>query len=156
MNATPVAGSPSPVSPATAPSRYERWNERLVDWCPYVTLAVSAVMSLAWSTDPAGERLVTAGLVALAALWVFFGYTRAPRPRQAHRARMIGYFIGLLVIGTALALREYLFFIFLITGFFHATVLRPWPLVIVGVFATSVIINTVIGGFPTTTEWLSI
>ena len=34
---------------------------------------------------------------------------------------MIVYFIGLLVIASVLALREYLFFIFLITGFFHAT-----------------------------------
>ena len=72
-----------------------------------------------------------------------------PKPRQAHRVRMIVYFIGLLVIASVLAVREYLFFIFLITGFFHATVLRPWPLVIVGVFATSVLVNTVIGGFPT-------
>ena len=69
---------------------------------------------------------------------------------------MIVYFIGLLVIASVLATREYLFFIFLITGFFHATVLRPWPLVIVGVFATSVLVNTVIGGLPTTTEWWSI
>ena len=137
-------------------SGFERWDRRLVDWCPYVTLAISAVLSLAWSNDPAGERLVTAGLVALAALWVFLGYTRAPRPRQAHRARMVVYFVGLLVIGSALAMREYLFFIFLITGFFHATVLRPWALVIVGVFATSVLVNTVIGGLPTTTEWWSI
>jgi signal transduction histidine kinase len=144
------------TSPAPAASRFERWDRRLVDWCPYVTLAVSAVLSLAWSSDPAGERLVTAGLVALAALWVFLGYTRAPRPRQAHRARMIVYFIGLLAIASVLALREYVFFIFLITGFFHATVLRPWPLVIVGVFATSVLVNTVIGGLPNTTEWWTI
>jgi signal transduction histidine kinase len=153
---TPVPGSSSPVSPATTPPGFERWDRRLVDWCPYVTLAISAVLSLAWSNDPAGERLVTAGLVALAALWVFFGYTRAPRPRQANRTRMIVYFIGLLVIASALALREYLFFIFLITGFFHATMLRPWALVIVGVFATSVLVNSVIGGLPNTTEWWTI
>ena len=69
---------------------------------------------------------------------------------------MIGYFTGMLVIASVLAAREYLFFIFLITGFFHATVLRPWPLVIIGVFATSVLINTLIAGFPNTTEWWSI
>ncbi len=92
----------------------------------------------------------------MAALWVFLGYTRAPRPRKAHPVRMIGYFVGLLAIASLLATREYLFFIFLITGFFHATVLRPWPLLIAGVFATSVIVNTVIGGFPTTAEWWTI
>jgi signal transduction histidine kinase len=148
--------SPVPGSPTEPPTLYERWSDRLIDWCPYVTLGLSAAMVLAWSTDGIGERLVTAGLVAVAALWVFFGYTRAPRPRKGHPPRMIAYFIGLLVIGTALALREYLFFIFLITGFFHATVLRPWPLLIGGVFATSVIVNTVIGGLPTTPEWWSI
>ena len=147
-SSTPVS-APSVSVPAAPPSRYERWNERLVDWCPYVTLAVPAILSVALSTDPVGERLVTAGLVGLAALWVYFGYTRAPKPRQAHRVRMIVYFIGLLVIASVLATREYLFFIFMITGFFHATVLRPWPLVIVGVFATSVLVNTVIGGLPT-------
>ena len=151
----PPPGSPRGLA-GDAPSLYERWSDRLVDWCPYVTLALSAVLTLAWSNDPAGERLVTAGLVALAALWVFLGYTRAPRPRQAHRARMLVYFIGLLAIATVLAMREYLFFIFLITGFFHATVLRPWPLLIVGVFATSVLVNTVIGGFPTNPEWWTI
>ena len=35
-------------------------------------------------------------------------------------------------------------------------VLRPWPLLIAGVFATSVLVNTVIGGFPTNPEWLAI
>ena len=69
---------------------------------------------------------------------------------------MIPYFIGLLVIATALASREYIFFLFLITGFFHASVLRPWPVVFAGVFATSVLVNTVIGGFPTNTEWWTI
>jgi signal transduction histidine kinase len=151
MNASPV-----PASRSHAPSLYERWSDRLVDWCPYVTLAVASALGLAWSNERAGERLLTAGLVGLAALWVFLGYTRAPRPRKSYPARMIVYFIGLLAIASVLALREYLFFIFLITGFFHATVLRPWPLLIAGVFATSVHVNTLIGGFPTNPEWLTI
>ena len=51
----------APRSPNLAPpSSYERWSDRLTDWCPYVTLAVSSVLSLAWSNDTAGERLVTA------------------------------------------------------------------------------------------------
>ena len=80
-----MSGSPAPGSSPPAPSRYDRWNDRLIDWCPYVTLALASVLSLAFSTHSAGERLVTAGLVALAALWVFLGFTRAPRPRKAHR-----------------------------------------------------------------------
>jgi signal transduction histidine kinase len=151
-----MTGSTTPGSPPPAPSLYELWGDRLTDWCPYVTLALSSVLSLAWSNDGAGERLLTAGLVAVAALWVYLGYTRAPQPRKAHPARMIVYFIGMLAIASLLATREYLFFIFLITGFFHAMVLRPWPVLIAGVFATSVLVNTVIGGFPTNPEWLTI
>ena len=41
-----------------------------------------------------------------------------------------------------------MFFIFAITGFFHAALLRPWPLTIAGVAATSILINTIITGFP--------
>ena len=152
--------SPVPPAPRTSPpparSNFERWGDRLSDWCPYVTLVLSSVLALGRSTDTPGERLVTASLVVLAALWVYVGYTRAPKPRTAHQARMIPYFIGLLVIATALAAREYIFFLFLITGFFHAAVLRPWPVVYAGVFATSVLVNTVIGGFPTNPEWWTI
>ncbi len=151
-----MSHSPAPGSPSLAPSLYERWGDRLTDWCPYVTLAVSAVLGLAWSNDSAEQRFVTAGLVAIAVGWVFLGYTRAPKPRKEHPVRMLVYFIGLLVIASVLALREYIFFIFLITGFFHAMVLRPFPVLIAGVFATSVLVNTVIGGFPTNTEWLTI
>ena len=151
-----MSASPAPASSPRDPSPHERWNDRLTDWCPYVTLAVSSVVGLARPGANDGERLVTAGLVGLAAVWVFLGYTRAPQPRKAHQLRMIVYFIGLLVIASALASREYIFFLFLITGFFHASVLRPWPVVFAGVFATSVLVNTVIGGFPTNPEWWTI
>jgi signal transduction histidine kinase len=151
-----MSGSPVPPSRPQPPSLYERWSDRLTDWCPYVTLAVASALGLAWSTETTGERVLTAGLVVLAALWVFLGYTRAPQPRKAHPVPMMVYFVGLLAIASLLAVREYLFFIFLITGFFHAMVLRPWPVLIAGVFATSVLVNTVIGGFPTNAEWWTI
>lgn len=41
-----------------------------------------------------------------------------------------------------------IFFLFAVTGFFHASDLRPWPLVFVGVGLTSTLINTIITGFP--------
>src|SRR4029079_5431841 len=40
------------------------------------------------------------------------------------------------------------FFVFAITGFFHAALLRPFALTIAGVAATSIAINTLITGFP--------
>lgn len=151
-----MSGLQTQVSPPYARSLYERWGDRLTDWCPYVTLALSTILSLAWSRDSDSGRLLSAGIVALAAAWVLLMYTRTPPPKKDHPARMIVYFVGLLVLASVLATRENLFFIFLITGFFHATVLRPWPLLIGGIFATSVLVNTVIGGFPTNPEWLSI
>lgn len=156
MSASPTQSPAAPGSSPAGRTLFERWNDRLVDWCPYVTLVLSAVLALAWSTHSPGERLLTSGLAALAGLWVFLGYTRAPRPRKAYPVRMIVYYVGLLAIASWLSSREYLFFVFLITGFFHATVLRPWPLLIAGVFATSVLVNTVIGGFPTNPEWWTI
>ena len=58
------------ASPARGRSSYETWSDRLTDWCPYVTLAMSSILALAFSTETIGARLVTAVLVAIAALWV--------------------------------------------------------------------------------------
>ena len=49
-------------------------------------------------------------------------------------------------------LRQPLFFIFMIAGFFYASVLRPLPLAVVGVAATSVLVNTLIAGLPQNAE----
>ena len=45
-----------------------------------------------------------------------------------------------------------LFFMFMISGFFYASVLRPLPLAFVGVFATSILVNTLIAGLPQNAE----
>jgi signal transduction histidine kinase len=45
-----------------------------------------------------------------------------------------------------------LFFIFMISGFFYASILRPLPLAFLGVFATSFLVNTLIAGFPRNAE----
>ena len=94
--------SASPTGLPTDRSSYERWSDRLTDWCPYVTLAMSSILVLAFSEESVAERIVTAALVAIAALWVYFGYTRAPQPRREHRLWMGLYFIGLLAIGQTL------------------------------------------------------
>jgi signal transduction histidine kinase len=147
---------PSAAKPVPDQSSYLRWSDRLTDWCAFVTLAVASVLSIAWSKDSTDGRLVTVGLVALSVVWVYFGWTKAPQPRKEHPVRMLLYFVGLVALATVLSVREYLFFLFLITGFFHAMALRPWPVLIAGVFVTSVLVNTVIGGFPDNPEWLAI
>ena len=49
-------------------------------------------------------------------------------------------------------LRQPLFFVFMISGFFYASELRPLPLAVLGVAATSILINTLIAGLPTTPD----
>ena len=79
-------------------------------------------------------------------------FTRLPPPRQAHRLRVGVFFVGILVLASILMLRQPLFFIFMISGFFYASILRPLPLAFLGVFATSFLVNTLIAGFPRRAE----
>src|SRR6185312_4255474 len=51
-----------------------------------------------------------------------------------------------------LMLRQPLFFVFMIAGFFYATILRPLPVAVVGVAASSVLVNTLIAGLPQNAE----
>jgi signal transduction histidine kinase len=138
----------------TASSRpgWERWNDRLLGSCAYVLLAIPTALMLLGATRDPGGRPVTLAIVALSAAWIYLLFTRLSMPRQAHRLRMHVFFVGLLVLASLLMLREPLFFIFMISGFFYATMLRPLPLAVVGVFATSVLVNTLIAGLPTTPE----
>src|SRR5206468_5854895 len=75
-------------------------------------------------------------LVVIAAAWVFWMYTRSPQPRRDHTVRMIVYFAGLLLIASLLMVRHPIFFIFMITAYFHTSLLRPLPLMVLGVGIT--------------------
>ena len=117
-------------------------------WVPYLTLAASTAIALLRADRQPGERLVTLALVAVTLAWVYVMFTRVPEPRREQRGRMVIYFVGLLVLATLLMTRNPMFFIFAISGFFHAALLRPMALIVAGVAATSILINTVITGFP--------
>jgi signal transduction histidine kinase len=136
------------VSAQSTNIAWERWDRVLSTWIPYLGLVISATLSLIQSGQTWGERGSTVALVALAGAWVFVMHTRAPEPRNVHTGRMIVYFAGLLALGAALMIRQPIFFVFAITGFFHAALLRPWPLMALGIAATSILINTITSGFP--------
>ena len=138
----------------TASSRpgWERWNDRLLGSCAYILLAIPTVLMVLGATRDAGGRPMTLAIVAVAAAWIYLLFTRLSMPRQAHRLRMYAFFVGLLVLASILMIREPLFFIFMISGFFYATMLRPLPLAVVGVFATSVLVNSLVAGLPKTPE----
>jgi signal transduction histidine kinase len=132
----------------SADSSWERWGNAAAAWVPYITLALATVLSLIQPGQTDIARIETVALASLAAAWVFFMYTRAPMPHRAHPTRMGIYFVGLVALGSVLMTRQSIFFVFMTTGFFHAAELRPWPLAILGVAATSILINTLITGFP--------
>src|SRR5262245_18332987 len=132
----------------SADADWEGRNQRVLDWVPYLTLGISMVLSLAQSDTTWTSRLETTVLAGLAAVWVLLTYTLAPRPHRAHSLRMLVYFAGLLALAAVLMARQPIFFVFTITGFFHASLLRPAPLMVLGVGATSTLIHTIITGFP--------
>jgi signal transduction histidine kinase len=137
------AGHPQRTGPA-----WERWGQRIGDWFPYVTLAVSTVLGLIQPGQTWREFSRTAALAALAALWVYVLYTRASKEPGAQPARIILYYTGLLALAALLMSRQSIFFVFAITGLLHASQLKPWPLVFLGVGVTSILVNTIITGFP--------
>src|SRR5262245_55659335 len=143
----------------TKPS-WERFGDAMLDLGGYVLLAFATFLGIsAGNPDPAW-RLTTLAIALGAAVWMYVLYTRRPLPNTEHRLRLDIFFVGLLVFASVLMLRHPLFFIFMIAGFFYATVLRPLPLAVVGIAATSVLVNTLVAGFPQNAEsmtwWVAI
>ena len=145
------------MSGATKPS-WERFGDRMVDVCGYVLLAVATILGvLSGPRDTAAPadatwRLTTLAIAAVSAAWIYVFYTRMPPPRRADHRRILVFFVGILILASILMVRQPAFFIFMICGFFYASILRPLPLAFVGVGATSFLVNTLIAGFPQTPE----
>src|SRR6476660_5362168 len=139
------------MSQSTRPS-WERFSDGMLDWGGYILLALATFLGVsAGDPDPAWKA-TTLGIAGAAALWLYVGYSRRPLPNIDHRVRLDVFFVGLLVFASILMLRQPLFFVFMIAGFFYATVLRPLPLAVVGVAATSILVNTLVAGFPQNSE----
>ncbi len=140
---------------------WSRWDRTLSDWISYITLAIALILSLV-PTDLSGtSHLQTVVLAAGAAGWVYVMYTRTPQPRHMAQTRIRIYFLGLVLFSALLMVRHPIFFIFAVTGFFHAALLRPSWAAFLGVGAISTAIHTIVPGFPwptigTTVIFLSI
>ncbi|GAB2747246.1 sensor histidine kinase [Amycolatopsis magusensis] len=113
---------------------------------PWLLLTISTVIYLSRVLPASGERFwpegaSVLGLVAVTALWVLFGQT-LPIKRRTLRPVPAGiYFAGLLALCVTLMAHSGVFLVFTIAGFFQAYLLRPWPLGLLGVLATSVALN---------------
>src|SRR4051794_1951610 len=98
--------------------RWDRVNEALVDSCGYLLLAVATVLGLVEGDTDAAWRLTTVALAAAEAAWFYVMYPRLRRPKKEQRLRTLVFFVGLLVFASLLLLRQPVFFIFVISGFF--------------------------------------
>jgi signal transduction histidine kinase len=113
---------------------------------PWLLLTISTVIYFSRVLPVSGERFwpegaSVLGLVAVSVLWVLFGQT-LPIKRRTLRPVSAGvYFVGLLALCVTLMTYSDIFLVFTIAGFFHAYLLRPWPLGVLGVLATSVALN---------------
>jgi hypothetical protein len=135
---------PSPIHG----DRWERRFEKVLEVLPYALLAGSAVLSLIQPGQTRGDRLATAGLVALTAAWVLSMYTLRPPRWRERTGPMVVYFAGMLTLAAVLTARSWFFVAFAVTGLVQAFFLLPTVLAFIGVAATSVVIYTVPGGFP--------
>jgi signal transduction histidine kinase len=127
---------------------WERRFERVLEVLPYALLAFPTVLSLIQPDQTLADRLVTVGLVALAAGWILVTYTLRPPGWRERTGAMVVYFAGMLGLAAVLTARSVFFVAFAVTGLIQAFLLLPTALAFTAVFATSVIIYTVPGGFP--------
>ncbi|WP_308798068.1 sensor histidine kinase [Agromyces silvae] len=113
---------------------------------PWLLLTISTTIYFAWVLPASGERFwpegaSVLGLVAVSVLWVLFGHT-LPIKRRTLRPVSAGiFFVGLLALCVTLMSYSEIFLVFTVAGFFHAYLLRPWPVGVLGVLATSVAVN---------------
>jgi len=128
--------------------RWERRFDKVLEVLPYALLAGSAVLSLIQPGQTSRERLVTAGLVALAAVWVLTMYTLRPPRWRERTVPMAVYFAGMLALAAVLTARSWFFVAFAVTPLVQAFFVLPTVLAFVAVFAGSVVIYTAPAGFP--------
>jgi signal transduction histidine kinase len=128
--------------------RWERRFEKVLEVLPYLLLAGAAVLSLIQPGQTSRERLVTAGLVTLAAGWLLAMYTLRPSRWRERTVPMAVYFAGLLALAAVLTARSWFFVAFAVTPLVQAFFVLPTVLAFVAVFLGSVVIYTAPTGFP--------
>ena len=129
-------------------------SDVMLDVGGYALLAVGTVLALLLSDPDRTLHRTTLAIAVAAAAWIYVGYTRVPRPRRDHQGRLLVFWVGLVVLASILMILAPLFFIFMIAGFFYATVLRPFVVAVAAIAVTSILVNSLIAGLPqTATAW---
>ncbi|MFB4286258.1 sensor histidine kinase [Nonomuraea sp. ATR24] len=132
---------PFPLSP------WERRFENAVEIVPYVTLAVSLVISLASPDQPPGGIARTLGLAALALAWIVGTRTLLPAAVRRRRIYVTVHFLGVLATAALLTFHDPIFVIYCISGFFLAAHFAPSRWTFAAVATTSCIL------YGSTLDW---
>ncbi|MEU8637632.1 sensor histidine kinase [Amycolatopsis sp. NPDC048633] len=122
-----------------------KWVEQYLS---FLLLALATVLSAAIGGHDLGWWASTAPLVGVAVLWLLTTVTLAPPRLREHPAATLLTFGGALAVASELQTRDPTFLIFTIFAFLAALRLRPMWLALIGLAATSLLINTVGNGGP--------
>jgi signal transduction histidine kinase len=130
------------MEPLSATSSWERWIDVMFAWVPYVLLVLSLALAQFESRSDS-DRLLTVGLSAMALAWTWATFTRAAgRPTRIPQGTLRLYIVGFVVIAGVLVLHQTIFLVYGVAGFFHAALLRPWPLVFLGIGAFALVVHS--------------
>lgn len=123
-------------------------------WFPYVALVGSAVLAQVGDLS-SGDRAWRLGLCAVAALWTWLTFTRMGPPHSQAQPLLRAYMAGFVILAATMMLTTPVFVIYAITGFFHATLLRPWWIAFVALGATSMVVySTIVYPNGALVDWL--
>ncbi|MBB2935353.1 signal transduction histidine kinase [Amycolatopsis bartoniae] len=128
--------------PAHGPALWRPYD-RLRAWLSPGLLVVAALVSLVHGFQPG-----TLGLAGLALAWLLLTGVVLPKPLRDNGFVLVVSFAGTLALAAVLMTRDLLFLVFMIGCFFSALRLKPVPLSVLGLAATSLLINTLGAGGP--------
>ncbi|GAB3582886.1 sensor histidine kinase [Amycolatopsis endophytica] len=117
----------------------EQWNRWVDHRLPYVLLAVALLLS---------RRADVLPLAGVTLAWLLAKDVVVPPRWRSHGITLAVWFAGTLTLASMLMYRDTVLLVFMISCFFSALKLKPAPLGVLGLAATSVMINTIGSGGP--------
>jgi len=126
---------------------------RIMRPLPYILLGVATVLALLTKGQSNEDRLGTAGLAALAAVWIAVMYTLRSPSWTSRTVPMLVYVGGQTALATVLTVRQPIFFVFAVVGFVQAYELLPPVWAFISIVVTSIVVNIAPSGIPTNLDW---
>jgi signal transduction histidine kinase len=152
-----AGGLPAPDARSRLPAPDARSRlRRILVPLPYILLGAATVLAMITPGHSARDRLGTAGLVALTAVWALVMCTLRPPSWTSRTGPMLVYVGVQLALAGVLMARQPVFLVFAVIGFMQAYELLPPVWAVVSVCATSMLINVVPAGVPADPEWLTV